>query len=442
MYLSTFKLKEVPFEARPDPRFLYLSKAHARAKAYLESALSSAEDFVVITGERGSGKTMLVNDFRAELDKSVAVAHLAQAPISTNEFLQALLEQFGYIPFRGNRAALLATVNAYLAEQRKAGRRVLLLIDEAQDMAPPLLEALRALTSHEPGRESPLHVILIGQPSLNQLLDTDLRPLGERARLRIHLTALSPDQTHGYVVHRLAIAGSQGREIFQPGCFALIECYTGGAPRLINTLCEAALRLAAEAGRDHVQPEDVEAAALQRQMPPLTERPFTQHLPPAPEAPPVPVAEASPAPSPEPSPAPGPAPLPKDVAGPRIGRLRVMSDGKLLIEHGLRTGRMMIGRAADSDLQIDDRTISRHHCQIISNEFISVIQDLNSTNGMYVRDRRVRRHNLCDGDVVVLGSFDVTYLDEREGEQPDYQGAFAEPLSGRLRESDGEITQN
>ena len=102
----------------------------------------------------------------------------------------------------------------------------------------------------------------------------------------------------------------------------------------------------------------------------------------------------------------------------------------------------MIGRAADSDLQIDDRTISRHHCQIISNEFLSVIQDLNSTNGMYVRDKRVRRHNLCDGDVVVLGSFQVTYLDEREGEQPDYQGEFAEPLPRRLRESDGEITQN
>ena len=284
MYLSTFKLKEAPFEARPDPHYLYLSKAHARAKAYLESAISSADDFVVITGERGSGKTMLVNDFRAELDKSIVVAHLTQAPISTNEFLQALLEQFGYIPFRGNRAALLATVNAYLAEQRKTGRRVLLLIDEAQNLAPPLLESLRALMGAESARESPLRVILVGQPSLNQLLDTELRQLGERARLRFHLTALSPDQTHGYIVHRLAIAGSQGREIFQPGCFALIECYTGGAPRLINTLCDAALRIAADAGRDQVLPEDVEAAALQRQLPPLTERPATPDTPPAPPA--------------------------------------------------------------------------------------------------------------------------------------------------------------
>src|SRR4051812_31317732 len=118
MYLTTFKLKEAPFEPRADARYLYLSRAHARAKAYLESALSTTDDFVVITGERGSGKTMLLNTFRRELDTTVVVAHLAQAPISTNEFLQALLEQFGYIPFRGNRAALLSTLSTYLAEQR------------------------------------------------------------------------------------------------------------------------------------------------------------------------------------------------------------------------------------------------------------------------------------------------------------------------------------
>ena len=212
MYLSTFKLKEAPFEANPDARYLYLSKDHARAKAYMEAAVSTADDFVVITGEEGSGKTMLVNAFRVELDKRLVVAHLTQAPISTNEFLQALLERFGYIPFRGNKAALLATVNTYLAEQRTAGRKVLLLIDEAQHLAPPLLEQLRALVVTEPGQDSPLRVILVGQPELSQQLDTpELTELAQRARLRFHLTALTPDQARGYIVHRPAIAGSHGR---------------------------------------------------------------------------------------------------------------------------------------------------------------------------------------------------------------------------------------
>ncbi len=457
MYLSTFKLKEAPFEANPDARYLYLSKAHARAKAYLESAVSTADDFVVITGERGSGKTLLVNTFRLELDKSVLVAHLTQAPISTNEFLQALLEQFGYIPFRGNKAALLSTLNSFLAEQRTAGRKVLLLIDEAQRLAPPLLEQLRALVVTEPGQESRLRVILVGQPALSQQLDApEFTQLAQRARLRFHLASLSPDQTRGYIMHRLAIAGSHGREIFQAGCFEVIDRYTAGAPGLINSICAAALRIAANAGRDYVLAEDTEVAALQLQLPALSQPLARQETSPASQtaaqahaaAPPSTDTSASASagtsqtPRTMPSPNPNPPTLAKDTAGPRVARLRVMIGGQLLVEHPLRTGRMMIGRAADADLQIDARTVSRHHCQIISNEYLSVIQDLNSTNGLYVKNQRVRRHNLSDGDVVVVGSFQVSYLDEREGEKPDYQGEFAPMPPARGREVDGEITQN
>ena len=456
MYLSTFKLKEAPFEANPDARYLYLSKAHARAKAYLESAVSTADDFVVITGERGSGKTLLVNTFRLELDKSVVVAHLTQAPISTNEFLQALLERFGYVPFRGNKAALLTTLTSYLAQQRTAGRKVLLLIDEAQNLAPPVLDQLRALVVTDSG-ESPLRVILVGQPALSQQLDApEFTQLAQRARLRFHLASLSPDQTRGYIMHRLAIAGSHGREIFQAGCFEVIDRYTAGAPGLINSICRAALRIAANAGRDYVQAEDTEAAALELQLPALSEPLVNQPAPPSSNSAAAAVTDSSPStdtsadggaspgamPIPRPAPGPSPAALPKDTAGPRVARLRVMIGGQLLVEHPLRTGRMMIGRAADADLQIVDRTVSRHHCQIISNEYLSVIQDLNSTNGLYVKDQRVRRHNLSDGDVVVVGSFQVRYLDEREGEQPDYQGELAPTPPARGREMDGEITQN
>ena len=114
----------------------------------------------------------------------------------------------------------------------------------------------------------------------------------------------------------------------------------------------------------------------------------------------------------------------------------------MLVEYPLHIGRMMIGRAMDADLQIDDRTISRHHCQIISNQFLSVIQDLNSTNGVYVKDQRLRRHNLSDGDVVVLGSFQVTYLDEREDEHSDYEEEIADEPPPRFQEVEGESTQN
>jgi type II secretory pathway predicted ATPase ExeA len=479
MYLTTFKLKEAPFQTSPDSRYLYLSKSHARAKAYLESAVSSADDFVVITGEPGSGKTLLVDTFRRELDKSVVVAHLTQAPISTNEFLQALLEQFGYIPFRGNRAALLGTLNGYLAEQRAAGRKVLLIMDEAQNLGPALLEQLRSLLEVPSGAEAPMRVILVGQPPLGRQLDApESAQLAQRVRLRFHLTELSPDQVHGYIVHRLAIAGSQGRDIFQTGCFEAIDRYAGGAPRLINSLCDAALSIAAKAERDHVLPEDIEAAATELKLPPLSDRPA--YVAPAPSEPPREIAREAPRELPRevpaeipidgasapgspaaPQPAPAPdsialgasvevpaasertlAPIHKDMVGARIARLLVMNAGELLAEYPLHIGRMMIGRAADADLQIDDRTISRHHCQIISNQFLSVIQDLNSTNGVYVKDQRLRRHNLSDGDVVILGSFQVTYLDERESEPAEYEEEIIEEPPPRFREVDGESTQN
>jgi general secretion pathway protein A len=437
MYLTTFKLKEAPFQPNPDPRFLYLSRAHARAKAYLESAVSSADDFVVITGESGSGKTTLVDTFRRELDKGVVVAHLTHAPISSTEFLQAMLEQFGYLPFRGNKAALLTTLNGYLAEQRAAGRKVLLLVDEAHNLVPALLEQLRALLGAEPDAPSPMSVILVGLPELNEHLEApELTQLAQRARLRYHLAALTPDQTQGYIVHRLAIAGSQGREIFRPGCFEVIDCYAGGAPRLINALCDAGMHIAATAGRDHVLPQDIEAAARDQQLPALAARPAA--------ADPGPAAERAPPPAPRTDTA-RPSikkPFEKESAGAPVARLRLISAGEIIAEHQVHTGRMMIGRAQDADLRIDDRTISRHHCQIISNTFLSVIQDLNSTNGLYVKNERVRRHTLSDGDVVVLGSFQIDYRDERPAESAGDDAELQAAPPQRTRESDGEATQN
>jgi general secretion pathway protein A len=306
-----------------------------------------------------------------------------------------------------------------------------------------LLEQLQTLLAVPLGQDSPMRVILVGRPALGQQLDDpQFAQLGQRVRLRFHLPALTADQTHGYIVHRLAIAGSQGRDIFQSACFEVIDRYAGGAPRLINSVCDAALRIAAKSGRDQVLPEDVEAAAAELQLPPPSE-PEPVHVPAI-------VAEPTPTPAPaadgaSESPLPPDhtlAPLAKDLVGARVGRLQVMNAGELLVEYPLHIGRMMIGRAADADLQIDDRTISRHHCQIISNQFLSVIQDLNSTNGVYVKDQRLRRHNLSDGDVVVLGSFQVTYIDEREDDQSEYEIEIPDEPPPRYREADGETTQN
>ena len=405
MYLDLFKLKELPFRLSPDPQFLYLSKAHARAKAYMESTIWFTDGFVVVTGEIGAGKTTLIETFLRELEKDVVVAQINQTQVSAIEFLQAVLVQFGFSPFQMKKAELLATLNSFLIEQYAAGRKVLLIVDEAQNLGLRVLEEIRLLSGVETTKEKVLRIILAGQPELNEKMDApELVQLVQRVRLRFHLAALSPDDTQGYVLHRLEIAGSQGRDIFSAACFEPICRFTGGVPRLINTLCDTAMLAAFNADRDHVMLADIAAAVEELQWTDFAAR----------------SAAAGPAGGPPWATQGKPSKLPKssglsshESAGKPLARVLVVSGGRTITERGVYSGRMIIGRASDADLRIESRSMSRHHCQIITNDRLCIIEDLNSTNGVFVKDKRIRRHNLNDGDVISLVSHQLMYIDER-----------------------------
>src|SRR5215475_7341690 len=236
MYLDLFKLHELPFRLTPDPQFLYLSKHHARAKAYMESTIWFTDGFVVITGEIGSGKTTLNESFLKEIQSDVVIAQINQTQVSAVDFLQAVLVQFGFSPFKMKKAELIATLNNFLIEQYAAGRKVLLIVDEAQNLSMRVLEEIRLLSGVETTKEKVLRIILAGQPELNDKLNSPmLIQLAQRIRLRFHLTALSKTDTGLYIQHRLEVAGSQGRQIFDPETFQTVYRYTGGIPRLVNT---------------------------------------------------------------------------------------------------------------------------------------------------------------------------------------------------------------
>src|ERR1700712_4990873 len=216
MYLELFKLHELPFRLSPDPQFLYLSKQHARAKAYMESTIWVTDGFVVITGEIGAGKTTLIESFLKEIQADVVVAQINQTQVSAVDFLQAVLVQFGFSPFKMKKGELIATLNTFLIEQYAAGRKVLLIVDEAQNLSLRVLEEIRMLSGVETTKEKVLRIILAGQPELNDKLDSgELVQLAQRVRLRFHLTALSENDLQAYVLHRLEVAGSGGRKIFQ-----------------------------------------------------------------------------------------------------------------------------------------------------------------------------------------------------------------------------------
>src|SRR6188474_2464981 len=204
MYTELFRLRQPPFRLSPDPEFLYLSKAHSRAKAYMESTIWFTDGFVVITGEIGSGKTTLIETLLGELDKDVVVAQINQTQVSSVEFLQAALVQFGFSPFKMKKAELISTLNTFLIEQYAAGRKVLLIIDEAQNLSLRTLEEIRMLSGIETTKDKVLRIILAGQPELNQTLDMpELVQLTQRVRLRFHLGTLSREDLRAYILHRL-----------------------------------------------------------------------------------------------------------------------------------------------------------------------------------------------------------------------------------------------
>ena len=261
MYLELFKLHELPFRLSPDPQFLYLSKQHARAKAYMESTIWFTDGFVIITGEIGAGKTTLIETFLKELQADVVVAQINQTQLSPTAFLQTVLVQFGFTPFDMKKPEVLATLNQFLTEQHIAGRKVLLIIDEAQNLSYRVLEEIRMLSGIETTKEKVLRIILAGQPELNDKLNSkDLVQLVQRVRLRFHLAALTAAETAAYIDHRLEVAGSQGRRIFGEDTYPIIYKYSGGVPRLVNTLCDTSMMAAFGRDSDSVAAQDVEAA--------------------------------------------------------------------------------------------------------------------------------------------------------------------------------------
>jgi general secretion pathway protein A len=419
MYTELFKLKDLPFRLSPDPEFLYLSKNHARAKAYMESTIWFTDGFVVITGEIGAGKTTLIETFLRELEKDVVVAQINQTQVSAIEFLQAVLVQFGFTPFKMKKAELLATLNTFLIEQYAAGRKVLLIVDEAQNLPLRTLEEIRMLSGVETTREKVLRIILAGQPDLNEKLDSpELIQLAQRVRLRFHLTALSEEDLKAYVLHRLEVAGSGGRRIFDESVFPLLYRYAGGVPRLVNTLCETSMMAAFNVDRDHVLEEDVRAAIEELQWVDFAARVAGQRALARSGADFTTTGrfeteQAGRQGGPTLYVGPNAAHHGETLPDIPLARIIVASEGRTIGELPLHLGRTVVGRTPDNDLQIDNRFVSRHHCQILTSTDGCVIEDLNSTNGIVVKAKRVRHHNLNDGDVVTIGTHDLIYVDER-----------------------------
>jgi general secretion pathway protein A len=244
MYASFFGLNEKPFSITPDPRYLFLSERHAEALAHLVYGINEAGGFIQLTGEVGTGKTTVVRSLLAQAPKHAEIALILNPRMTPSEFLLAICEELGIGVAAESESSLKDLVDLlsfHLLKAHAEGKRIVLVVDEAQNLAPEVLEQVRLLTNLETETQKLLQIILIGQPELRELLGrVELRQLAQRITGRYHLAPLSGDEAAAYVRHRLRVAGST-RAIFSNGALREIQRLSGGVPRLINIIADRAL---------------------------------------------------------------------------------------------------------------------------------------------------------------------------------------------------------
>ncbi len=254
MYNSFFGFNEKPFTITPNPRFIFLSKNHKEAFAHLLYGIDTHAGFIELTGEVGTGKTTVLRSLLSQLDNDTYRTALIFNPsLSAIELLQNINHEYGLPCEEQKNSLLLHSLNHFLLQQNAEGRTIVLVIDEAQNLDPQVLEQIRLISNLETEKDKLIQIVLVGQPELREKLKKpELRQLSQRITVRYHLCPLDFNDTVEYIEHRLEVAAGQSFEIFSPGALKQIFRFSGGLPRLINVVSDRALLIAYTKGSREV----------------------------------------------------------------------------------------------------------------------------------------------------------------------------------------------
>ena len=400
MYEEYFGLSCRPFDLSPNPRFLFMTAQHRRAVANIKFALMNRDNFVIITGEIGIGKTTVLNNVLAELGPEYVTAKLTHTTLSNIELLQALLSAFGMPTYSKKKVLLLDTLRQFFLKTNKAGKHVAIIVDEAQNLSGPALEELRLLSCIDNDDENLVTIVLTGQRGLDDLVDSpNLVQLRQRARLRQKLESLTEYETFDYLRHRLDIAGADADKIFDRDAIAEVHRLSFGIPRLINTLCDTALMWCMVEEETRVPIKTIDSVIQELRWQWFADR--DQEQPP-------------------------PRTEPENVLASRPVTLTVSRSGKIIEQVRVHQLPFTIGRRSANDLVLLDKDVSQRHAMINREAGIYVVEDLNSTNGLVLNGKRGSLAVLRDGDTIAIGQVDISVnivadeeTDPRESSSPE-----------------------
>jgi putative secretion ATPase (PEP-CTERM system associated) len=239
MYTTFFGFTHKPFQLTPDPEFLFLSRVHKRALTYLDYGVADNSGFILITGEIGTGKTTVIRSLIKKIPQDIKIARINNTKVSSDQLISMINEEFGIYSKGDDKTQMLSKLNDFIISQYAQGRRSMIIIDEAQNLTPNLLEEVRLLSNLETDKSKLLQIILIGQPELNALLSRpDLEQLRQRIAVNSHISPLTRDEVEAYILHRLRVAGNEHAVTFEDGSMDVLYSFSRGIPRLINIACD------------------------------------------------------------------------------------------------------------------------------------------------------------------------------------------------------------
>jgi len=368
MYCNHYGFSEKPFDVTPDPRFLYLTEGHRETLASIIYGIRERRGFITLVGEVGTGKTTLLNAALDRLDEKTRVAFIFNTDVTSDQMLIMALYEWGLVKPKEklSKVNAIQRLNRFAIEQKAKGGNVVLIVDEAQNLDNRVMENLRLLSNLETRRHKLVQIVLSGQPELDGKLNRhELRQFAQRISLRRYVFPFDEKDTYAYLHHRLQVAKYKNSSPFTDKVQKLIWEYSGGVPRKINILCDNALLIGYGLKKNKINSAIVQEAAQDLKWHRLSDT----------------------------------------KASFRKTEIKILLRYKneLLKTFKIDKDEIAIGRLKSSDIHINNPVVSRQHARIIKNQGNYLIEDLKSTNGIYLNKVRIISRYLKDGDVINIG---------------------------------------